>query len=271
MPFVEGESLRDRLDRERQLPVEEAVRIAREAAEALDYAHRQGVIHRDIKPENILLTGDHALVADFGIARALAADDGSRATEPQLDRDRDDARHPGLHEPGAGQRRARARRPQRHLLAGLRALRDAGRRAALHRRDRRRRSSRSGSPRRRDSLRTVRETVPEAVEQAIAKALSKSPADRFNSALKFGRALDGATEPARTSPPAAGQGAGAATARSRCSGSASCSGWACCSAGCGGTRRSRRRRPAGAAAPSASWCFPSRTSAIRPTATSPTA
>ncbi|HMC54239.1 MAG: hypothetical protein DMD35_08125 [Gemmatimonadetes bacterium] len=71
MPFVEGESLRDRLTRERQLPVADALRITREVALALDYAHRRGVIHRDIKPENILLTDGQALVADFGIARAL--------------------------------------------------------------------------------------------------------------------------------------------------------------------------------------------------------
>jgi serine/threonine-protein kinase len=73
MPFVDGESLRDRLDREKQLPVEDAVRITREAAQALEYAHRHGVIHRDIKPENLLLTEDgNTLVADFGIARSLA-------------------------------------------------------------------------------------------------------------------------------------------------------------------------------------------------------
>ncbi len=72
MPYVEGESLRERLRREHQLPLAEAVRIAREVADALDYAHRQGVIHRDIKPENILLSGTHALVADFGVARALS-------------------------------------------------------------------------------------------------------------------------------------------------------------------------------------------------------
>ena len=72
MPYVEGESLRDRLAREHQLPISEALRIASETAEALDYAHRHGVVHRDIKPENILLSGRHALVADFGIARALA-------------------------------------------------------------------------------------------------------------------------------------------------------------------------------------------------------
>src|SRR5688572_16048881 len=72
MPFVEGETLRERLRRERQLPVQDAVRIARDAATALDYAHRHDVVHRDIKPENLLLTADgQVLVADFGIARAL--------------------------------------------------------------------------------------------------------------------------------------------------------------------------------------------------------
>ena len=82
MPFVEGESLRDRLRRERQLPVDDALRIAAEAARALDYAHQHGVVHRDIKPENILLTGDGStLVADFGIARALGSgDDGLTQT-----------------------------------------------------------------------------------------------------------------------------------------------------------------------------------------------
>ncbi len=72
MPFVEGESLRDRLTREGQLPIPDAMRITREAALALDYAHRHGVVHRDIKPENILLIDGQAMVADFGIARAVA-------------------------------------------------------------------------------------------------------------------------------------------------------------------------------------------------------
>ncbi len=81
MPFVEGESLRDRLNREKQLPIADAVRIATEVASALDYAHRHGVIHRDIKPENILLHDGRALVADFGIALAASKAGGTRMTE----------------------------------------------------------------------------------------------------------------------------------------------------------------------------------------------
>ena len=81
MPFVEGESLRDRLTREKQLPLEEVVTIAREVADALTHAHQRGIIHRDIKPENILLQDGHALVADFGIALAAAKTGGGRMTE----------------------------------------------------------------------------------------------------------------------------------------------------------------------------------------------
>ena len=81
MPYVAGESLRDRLNREKQLPVADAIRITTEVAAALDYAHRHGVIHRDIKPENILLHDGQALVADFGIALAASKAGGSRMTE----------------------------------------------------------------------------------------------------------------------------------------------------------------------------------------------
>jgi serine/threonine-protein kinase len=84
MPFIEGETLRDKLNRETQLGVDEAVRIAREVADALDYAHRHGVIHRDIKPENILLHDGRPMVADFGIALAVSAAAGGRMTETGL-------------------------------------------------------------------------------------------------------------------------------------------------------------------------------------------
>src|SRR5689334_19005878 len=79
MPFIEGESLRHRIDRERQLPIDQALKITGEAASALQYAHSKGVIHRDIKPENILLESGHAIVADFGIARAVDAVDNAGA------------------------------------------------------------------------------------------------------------------------------------------------------------------------------------------------
>ena len=84
MPFVEGESLRDRLQREPQLPLEDALQIAREVADALAYAHSHDVVHRDIKPENIMLSGGHAIVADFGIARAVSAAGGDKLTETGL-------------------------------------------------------------------------------------------------------------------------------------------------------------------------------------------
>src|SRR3989442_3755712 len=78
MPFVEGESLRDRLEREGQLPLEDALQITREVADGLAYAHGRGLVHRDIKPENILITGGHAVIADFGIAKAVTEAAGGR-------------------------------------------------------------------------------------------------------------------------------------------------------------------------------------------------
>ncbi len=107
MPFVEGESLRGKLDREKQLSVPEAVRIAAEVADALDYAHRQNVVHRDIKPENILLEDGHALVADFGIARAAAA-----AGEEKLTQTGVTLGTPRVHEPRAGDGRQGDRWPR---------------------------------------------------------------------------------------------------------------------------------------------------------------
>ena len=160
MPFVEGESLRDRLNREKQLPLADAVRIASEVASALDYAHRHGVIHRDIKPENILLHDGRALVADFGIALAASKAGGTRMTETGMS-----PRHAALHEPRAGDGRARDHGAVGRLRPGRGALRDADRRAAVHRldgagdrgsggdRERRGRSCRSATRSRRTSRR----------------------------------------------------------------------------------------------------------------------
>ncbi len=127
MPYVEGESLRDRMSREKQLPVNDAVRIATEVAGALDYAHRHGVIHRDIKPENILLHDGSALVADFGIALAVSTA-GTRMTETGMT-----SRHAALHEPRAGDGRTRDQRALRCVCAGMRPLRNADGRPAVHR------------------------------------------------------------------------------------------------------------------------------------------
>jgi eukaryotic-like serine/threonine-protein kinase len=182
MPFVEGESLRDRLKRERQLPLDDAVQIGREAADALEYAHRHGIIHRDIKPENILLSGDHALVADFGIARALA-DTDSHLTETGTTLGTPAYMSP---EQAAGERTIDHRSDIYSLgcviyeaLAGEPPFTGPTAQAIIARRF-------TEAPR---PLRQVRETVPEAIEAAVAKALAKSPADRFGSAAELARAL----------------------------------------------------------------------------------
>ena len=101
MPYIDGETLRHRMTREGQLPIDDTVRIARDVAAALGYAHERGVVHRDIKPENILLSGGQAVVADFGIARALV-----RRLRRPAHRDRPRPRHAALHEPRTGHRRS---------------------------------------------------------------------------------------------------------------------------------------------------------------------
>jgi serine/threonine-protein kinase len=125
MPYVEGESLRARLDREKQLPVDEAVRIATAVASALDYAHRHGVIHRDLKPENILLHEGQPLVADFGIALAVRNAGGNRITQTGLS-----LGHTPVHVARAGNERQNHRYSHRHLLTRGRDVRDAHRRGA---------------------------------------------------------------------------------------------------------------------------------------------
>jgi serine/threonine-protein kinase len=123
MPFVEGESLRDRLHREGQLPVAEAVRIACDVASALDYAHRHGFVHRDIKPANILLHEKRALVADFGIARVLESTGSDlRLTESGMS-----VGTPQYMSPEQADGREARDGADRHLRPGRDALRDAGR------------------------------------------------------------------------------------------------------------------------------------------------
>jgi eukaryotic-like serine/threonine-protein kinase len=217
MPFIQGESLRDRLNREKQLPVEDALRIAREAADALDYAHQEGIVHRDIKPENIMLTGRHALVADFGIARALGASGAHRLTETGLAIGTPAYMSP---EQGTGERELDGRSDIYSLgivlyemLAGEPPFGGATAQAMIARR-----FTEAARP-----LRTIRETVPEAVEEAVAKALAKAPADRFSTAGEFAKALEASPQSTRqptlattaAPPPAATVSTHAAATRAR--------------------------------------------------------
>ena len=185
MPLVEGESLRDRLLRERQLPLDEALRITREVADALSYAHAQGIIHRDIKPENILLSRGHALVADFGIARALDVAGGERLTETGLAVGTPTYMSP---EQASGTEALDARSDVYSLacvlyemLAGTPpfAAPTAHGVLARHMMD-------SVPP-----IRTVRNTVPEQVEMAILAAMAKAKADRFPTVAAFIEGLEG--------------------------------------------------------------------------------
>jgi eukaryotic-like serine/threonine-protein kinase len=208
MPFVEGESLRDRLRRERQLPVDDALRIAREAAQALQYAHSHGVIHRDIKPENLLLTDDgNTLVADFGIARGLTSASDDKLTETGLVVGTPAYMSP---EQASGDRGLDARSDVYSLaavlyemLAGEPPFSGATTQAMLLRR------LTEPAP----SARKVRSNLPESADQAIRKSLSPVVADRFGTMAQFAQALQAAavtTSPAEptvitapTTPPAA--------------------------------------------------------------------
>jgi eukaryotic-like serine/threonine-protein kinase len=187
MPYVEGESLRDRLRRTKQLALDDARRITREVAGALDYAHLHGVIHRDIKPENILLTTQgNALLADFGIARALAADHSREGTLTQTGTTVGTPQYMSP-EQAAGERDVT---PQTdiyslgavcfEMLAGEPPFTGATARAVIAK-------MMTGEP---PSVRHSRPSVPEAVDRAIRKALSAVAADRFASGTDFARALE---------------------------------------------------------------------------------
>lgn len=185
MPFIDGESLRDRISREKQLPVDEAVRIAHEVADALEYAHRHNVVHRDIKPENILLHGGHALVADFGIALAASrSDGGSRMTETGMSLGTPHYMSP---EQAMGERDITARSDVYALgcvlyemLIGEPPFNGPTPQAIVAR-------VLTEAPR---SITLERKSVPRQIEAAVNTALEKLPADRFPTAAAFAAALD---------------------------------------------------------------------------------
>jgi eukaryotic-like serine/threonine-protein kinase len=185
MPYVRGESLRDRLRREVQLPMDTALDLTKQVADALGYAHRQGIVHRDVKPENILLEGDRAVVADFGIARALDLAGGERLTETGLA-----LGTPRYMSPEQAMGSPVDARSDIYslgcvlyeMLAGEPPFTGPTAQAIIAKR-----LSSSVPP-----LRTVRETVSPAVERAIEVALAKVPADRFATTEEFVAALYGA-------------------------------------------------------------------------------
>jgi serine/threonine-protein kinase len=199
MPYVEGESLRDRLNREKQLSLDDALRIAREAAQALQYAHEHGVIHRDIKPENLLLTKDGStLVADFGIARALGASESGTLTQTgmalgtpaymspeQASAEADLSPRTDIYSLGA---------VLFEMLAGEPPFTGPSVQAVIAKRF-------SGAV---PSIRGTRANVPAMVDQAVTRALAVVPADRWASAAEFGRALTPAATTAFVASPAGG-------------------------------------------------------------------
>ncbi len=186
MPYVEGESLRDRLNREKQLSVEQALHITTTVGKALDHAHRRGVIHRDIKPENILLHDGEPFVADFGIALAVTEAGGTRLTETGLSLGTPSYMSP---EQATGDRGVDARTDiyslasvLYELLAGDPPFTGSNVQAIIAK-------VIGEKPTR---IRIIRDTVPPQVEAALEKALAKVPADRFESAAQFATAFTAA-------------------------------------------------------------------------------
>jgi hypothetical protein len=183
MPYVEGETLRSRLDREKQLPLDESLRITTEVAEALRYAHARGLVHRDIKPENILIDDGHAVVADFGIARAISTAGGQSLTQTGLAIGTPAYMSP---EQAGGEADIDGRSDQYALacltyemLAGQPPFTGPTVASVVH-------QHLSAEPRRVTQLRSA---VPSAVSDALHRALSKNPGDRFATSTAFATAL----------------------------------------------------------------------------------
>ena len=188
MPYIEGESLRQRLRREKQLPVADALRIARETADALSYSHRRGVVHRDIKPENILMSDQHAVVADFGIARAVLVAGGETLTATGVV-----IGTPAYMSPeqtlGSGEVEGRSDQYSLacvlyEMLAGTPVFAGPTAESLAH-------QHLSVTPR---EVTELRPAVPAAVSVAIRRALAKTAADRFATADEFASALTGTEE-----------------------------------------------------------------------------
>jgi serine/threonine protein kinase/tetratricopeptide (TPR) repeat protein len=198
MPYIDGESLRERLTRDRQLTVTEAIRIAREVADALAYAHAQGLIHRDIKPENILLSGGHALVADFGVARAVGTDTGE---SPALTGTGLAIGTPAYMSPeqATGEQALDARSDLYSLgcvlyemLAGEPPFGGPTAQAILAR-------MLTEQPR---PLGSVRAGMPPVLERIVSAAMARSPADRYPTVADFSRELE--TAAAQVTTPGSG-------------------------------------------------------------------
>src|SRR5512135_2450936 len=183
MPYIEGETLRAKLDRETQFGIDEAIRIAREVADALDYAHRHGVIHRDIKPENILLHDGRPMVADFGIALAVSAAAGGRMTETGLSLGTPHYMSP---EQATAEKEISARSDVYSLASVLYEMLTGE-------------PPYMGNSAQQIIMKIITETaqpvtklrksVPPNVADAVARALEKLPADRFPTAAAFSAAL----------------------------------------------------------------------------------
>jgi len=193
MPFLDGESLRGRLNREVQLPIDEALRIATAVGKALAAAHQRNIVHRDIKPENVFLSGDHVYVVDFGVAKAIAATDAERLTSTGLAIGTPTYMSP--EQALAGPVDARSDQYSLavmlyEMLAGEPPFAGPNQQATIARR----------LTERARPMSTVRATVPTAVERATLRALERTPADRFPSVEAFLVALSTTADPVRVRP-----------------------------------------------------------------------